>query len=90
MMVSILQFIRRIDLQKACRFRRVSFYFHAKPARPKLKPMSEVLNELHRSQEVAYNLRDMARQCYVTRGKLCSKIIKYPHIEDYTVRRIQP
>ena len=46
----------------------------------------EVLNELHRSQEVAYNLRDQARQNYVTRGKLCSKIIKYPHIEDYTVR----
>ncbi|KAJ3531080.1 hypothetical protein NM688_g7625 [Phlebia brevispora] len=45
----------------------------------------EVLNELHRSQEVAYNLRDQARQSYVTRGKLCSKIIKYPHIEDYAL-----
>lgn len=46
---------------------------------------TEVLNELHRSQESAYNLRDAARQSYFNRGKLCSKILKYPHIEDYTV-----
>lgn len=50
--------------------------------------MIEVLTELHRSQEVAYNLRDQARQNYVTRGKLCSKIIKYPFIEDYAVRSL--
>lgn len=46
---------------------------------------SEVLTELHRSQESAYNLRDAARQCHLNRAKLCSKVIKYPHIEDYTV-----
>ena len=46
---------------------------------------TEVLNELHRSQEVAYNLRDTARANHVNRAKLCSKIIKYPHIEDYAV-----
>jgi len=45
----------------------------------------EVLNELHRSQESAYNLRDAARQCHVNRAKLCSKIIKYPHVEDYAL-----
>ncbi|KIP11797.1 hypothetical protein PHLGIDRAFT_10524 [Phlebiopsis gigantea 11061_1 CR5-6] len=43
----------------------------------------EVLNELHRSQESAYNLRDAARQSHVNRAKLCSKILKYPHVEDY-------
>lgn len=46
----------------------------------------EVLSELHRSQESAYNLRDSARQSHLNRAKLCSKLIKYPHVEDYTVR----
>ncbi|GJE86187.1 proteasome activator pa28, REG alpha/beta subunit [Phanerochaete sordida] len=45
----------------------------------------EVLNELHRSQESAYNLRDAARQSHFNRAKLCSKMIKYPHIEDYAL-----
>ncbi|KAI0066427.1 proteasome activator pa28 REG alpha/beta subunit [Artomyces pyxidatus] len=45
----------------------------------------EVLNELHRSQESAYNMRDTARQSYLNRAKICSKIIKYPHVEDYTM-----
>ncbi|KAL4252495.1 PA28 family protein [Abortiporus biennis] len=45
----------------------------------------EVLSELHRSQESAYNIRDSARQNFLTRAKLCSKIIKYPHVEDYTL-----
>ncbi|KAI0756327.1 proteasome activator pa28 [Daedaleopsis nitida] len=45
----------------------------------------DVLSELHRSQESAYNLRDAARQDYLTRAKICSKIMKYPHLEDYTL-----
>ncbi|KZV74843.1 proteasome activator pa28 REG alpha beta subunit [Peniophora sp. CONT] len=45
----------------------------------------EVLNELHRSQESAINMRDVARQSHLNRAKICSKIIKYPHVEDYTV-----
>jgi len=45
----------------------------------------EVLSELQRSQESAYNLRDSARQGHINRAKICSKIIKYPHIEDYTL-----
>lgn len=45
----------------------------------------EVLNEIHRSQESAYNLRDSGRQSHLNRGKMASKIIKYPHIEDYTL-----
>ncbi|CCL98076.1 uncharacterized protein FIBRA_00070 [Fibroporia radiculosa] len=45
----------------------------------------EVLTELHRSQESAYNLRDACRQAHLGRAKICSKIIKYPHVEDYTL-----
>ena len=46
----------------------------------------EVLNEIHRSQESAYNLRDAARQHSLQRAKICSKVVKYPHVEDWTVR----
>lgn len=46
---------------------------------------ADVLSEIHRSQESAYNLRDAARQDYLTRAKICSKILKYPHLEDYAV-----
>ncbi|KAG2045069.1 proteasome activator pa28 REG alpha beta subunit [Suillus americanus] len=45
----------------------------------------EVLSELLRSQESAYNIRDAARQHHLARAKICSKLIKYPHIEDYTL-----
>ncbi|KAF8078828.1 proteasome activator pa28 REG alpha/beta subunit [Lyophyllum atratum] len=45
----------------------------------------EVLAELHRAQESAYNLRDAARQDYLARAKICSKILKYPNLEDYTL-----
>jgi len=45
----------------------------------------EVLAELHRVQESAYNLRDATRQDYLARAKICSKIAKYPNIEDYTI-----
>jgi Proteasome activator pa28 beta subunit len=48
----------------------------------------EVLAELHRAQESAYNLRDAARQDYLARAKICSKIVKYPNIEDYAVCNI--
>ena len=49
--------------------------------------LSEVLTELHRSQESAYNIRDAGRQDHLHRAKICSKIVKYPHIEDYAVRK---
>ncbi|KZT08546.1 proteasome activator pa28, REG alpha/beta subunit [Laetiporus sulphureus 93-53] len=45
----------------------------------------EVLTEIHRSQESAYNLRDASRQAHLNRAKICSKVIKYPHVEDYTL-----
>ena len=46
---------------------------------------TEVLAEVHRAQESAYNLRDFARQNHINRAKICSKLIKYPHVEDYKV-----
>ncbi|KAI9509534.1 proteasome activator pa28 REG alpha/beta subunit [Russula earlei] len=45
----------------------------------------EVLNELHRSQESGYTMRDSVRQHLLNRAKICSKIIKYPHLEDYAL-----
>ncbi|KAJ4485905.1 proteasome activator pa28 REG alpha/beta subunit [Lentinula aciculospora] len=44
----------------------------------------EILNEIHRAQDCAYNLRDSARQNHLARAKICSKLIKYPFVEDYT------
>jgi len=57
------------------------------PGMYRWKFSSEVLSELLRSQESAYNVRDSIRQHHLARAKICSKLIKYPHIEDYTVRR---
>ncbi|KAF8898959.1 proteasome activator pa28 REG alpha/beta subunit [Infundibulicybe gibba] len=45
----------------------------------------EVLNELHRAQESAYNLRDGCRQDHLARAKICTKLIKYPNVEDYAL-----
>ncbi|KAG6911598.1 hypothetical protein DXG01_011901 [Tephrocybe rancida] len=45
----------------------------------------EVLSELHRAQESAYNLRDTPRQDYLARAQICSQLLKYPNIEDYTL-----
>ncbi|KAH0838143.1 proteasome activator pa28 REG alpha beta subunit [Lanmaoa asiatica] len=45
----------------------------------------EVLSELLRSQESAYNIRDSVRQNYLARAKICTKLIKYPNVEDYTL-----
>ncbi|KAJ7926011.1 proteasome activator pa28 REG alpha/beta subunit [Mycena leptocephala] len=44
-----------------------------------------VVAELIRSQESAFNLRDSARNDYLNRAKICSKLIKYPNVEDYTL-----
>jgi len=49
----------------------------------------EVLGELHRAQESAYNIRDAPRQDYIARAKICSKLIKYPNIEDYKLALIE-
>ena len=43
-------------------------------------------SELQRAQESVANLRDVARQHHLSRAKISSKILKYPHIDDYAVR----
>jgi len=45
----------------------------------------DLLMELHRAQETALNIRDTARKDLLSRGKICSKLIKYPEIQDYAV-----
>jgi len=45
-----------------------------------------VTSELQRAQESVTNLRDVARQHHISRAKISSKILKYPHIDDYVVR----
>lgn len=49
----------------------------------------EALTELHRAQESAYNLRDAGRQHHLSRAKICSKIMKYPNLEDYSLALIE-
>ncbi|KAI6008370.1 proteasome activator pa28 REG alpha beta subunit [Pisolithus orientalis] len=44
-----------------------------------------LLSELLRSQESAYNIRDSVRQHHLARAKICSKLIKYPNVEDYAL-----
>ncbi|KAI5121145.1 hypothetical protein M0805_007143 [Coniferiporia weirii] len=45
----------------------------------------EALAELNRCQQSAYNLRDSVRLHHLNRAKICSKLIKYPNVEDYTL-----
>jgi len=49
----------------------------------------EVLCELNRAQESAYNIRDTTRQDHIARAKICSKLIKYPNIDDYKLALIE-
>jgi len=45
----------------------------------------EVTSELQRAQESVANIRDVARQHHLSRAKISSKILKYPHIDDYVI-----
>jgi hypothetical protein len=47
--------------------------------------LSDILAELHRAQDAALNLRNIARDDHLSRAKICSKLIKYPNIADYKV-----
>jgi len=49
----------------------------------------EVLSELHRSQEAAFGVRDGVRSHYLSRAKICSKMIKYPNLPDYPTALIE-
>jgi len=46
---------------------------------------SDILAELHRAQDAALNLRNIARDDHLSRAKICSKLVKYPNIMDYKV-----
>ncbi|KAF8215976.1 proteasome activator pa28 REG alpha/beta subunit [Mycena galopus ATCC 62051] len=52
---------------------------------PHCSMLAEVIAELQRAQDSAFNLRDSARNDYLTRAKICAKLIKYPNVEDYTL-----
>lgn len=43
----------------------------------------EILNEVNRIQTEATGYLDQISRYYITRGKLLSKIAKYPYLEDY-------
>ncbi|PPQ67184.1 hypothetical protein CVT25_005785 [Psilocybe cyanescens] len=43
----------------------------------------DILTEFHRAQESALNIRDVTRKYHLARAKVCSKLIKYPSVEDY-------
>lgn len=45
-------------------------------------------SELQRAQESVTNLRDVSRQHHLSRAKISSKILKYPHIDDYAVHMV--
>lgn len=47
--------------------------------------ISDILAELHRAQDAALNLRNIARDDHLSRAKICSKLVKYPNIADYKV-----
>lgn len=44
----------------------------------------EVIAELNRVEEAIYATRDIVLKYYMARGKLWSKVIKYPNINDYS------
>ncbi|KJA25820.1 hypothetical protein HYPSUDRAFT_383267 [Hypholoma sublateritium FD-334 SS-4] len=43
----------------------------------------DLLTEIQLSQQSALNMRDTARKYYAARAKLCSKVVKFPDIQDY-------
>jgi len=43
----------------------------------------DVLAEMHRAQDAALNLRNIARDDHLSRAKISSKLVKYPNITDY-------
>ena len=84
--ISVCQPPLTVYLPKVYKFKKVETFHFPSPAKKYDDVTTEVLNELHRSQETGYNMRDSVRQNHLNRAKICSKIIKYPHLEDYAVR----
>ncbi|KAI0285455.1 proteasome activator pa28 beta subunit-domain-containing protein [Russula aff. rugulosa BPL654] len=82
--ISLCQPPLTVYLPKVYKFKKVETFNFPSPSII-LTTSPEVLNELHRSQESGYNMRDSVRQNHLNRAKICSKIIKYPHLEDYAL-----
>lgn len=45
----------------------------------------ETVNELSRAEDTSFALLDSMNKYLMTRGKLVSRVIKYPGLRDYTV-----
>jgi len=43
----------------------------------------EVMNELSRAEDSALGIVETSTKYFISRGKLISKVLKYPQIEDY-------
>jgi len=43
----------------------------------------EVLNEVHRIQNESVTYLDAVSRYFITRGKIVSKLVKYPYLDDY-------
>eukprot|EP00126_Sphaerothecum_destruens_P006090 Sdes_comp19208_c0_seq2m10077 len=48
----------------------------------------ETVNELSRAEDNGFAILESITKYYVTRGKLVSKVLKYPHLDDY-VRSVE-
>lgn len=48
----------------------------------------DILEEFHGAQASALKIRDAIRANYLSRAKICSKLIKYPTVDDYKVSSI--
>ena len=68
-------------------FKRVS-WLSWKSGHELIHEFVEALAEVLRCQQSAYTLRDGNRQHHLQRAKVCSKLIKYPNIEDYAVKSL--
>ncbi|KAF8807784.1 proteasome activator pa28, REG alpha/beta subunit [Phlegmacium glaucopus] len=53
------------------------------PDASEIYAQEDILAELHRAQDAALNLRNIARDDHLSRAKICSKLLKYPSITDY-------
>lgn len=49
----------------------------------------ETVNELARAEESCYSVMDAVAKFYATRGKLMTKLIKYPRVQDYIMSAVE-
>ncbi|ELR20081.1 proteasome activator protein [Acanthamoeba castellanii str. Neff] len=50
---------------------------------------TDTISELSRAEDAAYSLLEGITKYYVTRGKLISKVLKHPEIEDYSLSVVE-